>query len=278
LLSRVSGIGEGLARSIVSYRQEHGPFRTRAVLKKVPRLGPKAFELSAGFLRIRNGDDPLDASGVHPEAYPVVRRILAATKGQLESLIGDTSVLCQLEPEAFTDSVFGVPTVTDILRELEKPGRDPRPAFKTANFREGVEKLEDLEPGMVLEGVVTNVAAFGAFVDVGVHQDGLVHISAMANAYVRDPRKIAKPGDVVHVKVLDVDPKRRRISLTMRLDDIPGDRATAARPATAPSGSEKRLRPVETRAGRGNLAPADGGGMAEAFRRAGLTGKTPGRR
>ncbi len=152
LLSQVSGIGEGLAHSIVSYREEHGPFRTRAVLKKVPRLGPKAFELSAGFLRIRNGDDPLDASGVHPEAYPVVRRILAATNRQLERLIGDTSVLGQLEPEAFTDSVFGVPTVTDILRELEKPGRDPRPAYKTANFREGVETLEDLKPGMVLEG------------------------------------------------------------------------------------------------------------------------------
>src|SRR5205814_5021502 len=166
LLSRVSGIGEGLARGIVSYREEHGPFRTRAVLKRVPRLGPKAFELSAGFLRISNGDDPLDASGVHPEAYPVVRRILATTKSQLESLIGNTPVLRQLEPEAFTDAVFGVPTVTDILRELEKPGRDPRPAFKTASFREGVEKLEDLKPGMVLQGVVTNVAAFGAFVDV----------------------------------------------------------------------------------------------------------------
>ena len=204
LLSRVSGIGEGLARSIVSYREEHGPFRTRAVLKKVPRLGPKAFELSAGFLRIRNGDDPLDASGVHPEAYPIVRRILAATKSQLERLIGDAAVLRQLEPEAFTDAMFGVPTVTDILRELEKPGRDPRPAYKTANFRAGVEKLEDLRPGMVLEGVVTNVAAFGAFVDVGVHQDGLVHISAMANTYVKDPREIAKPGDVVHVKVLEV--------------------------------------------------------------------------
>ena len=164
LLSRVSGIGEGLAQGIVTYREAHGPFRARAVLKKVPRLGPKAFELSAGFLRIRNGDDPLDASGVHPEAYPIVRRILAATKRELGTLIGDTSVLRGLRPEAFTDAVFGVPTVTDILAELEKPGRDPRPAFKTASFREGVEKLEDLHPGMVLEGVVTNVAAFGAFV------------------------------------------------------------------------------------------------------------------
>jgi protein Tex len=277
LLSRVSGIGEGLAHSIVSYREEHGHFRTRAVLKKVPRLGPKAFELSAGFLRIRDGADPLDASGVHPEAYPVVRRILAATNRQLERLIGDTSILGQLEPEAFTDAVFGVPTVTDILRELEKPGRDPRPAYKTANFREGVEKLEDLKPGMILEGVVTNVAAFGAFVDVGVHQDGLVHISAMANAYVKDPRKIAKPGDVVRVKVLEIEPKRRRISLTMRLDEAPEPRPTAARADTSTTG-ERRLRPAETRADRSNSVPASGDAMAEAFRRAGLAGKTPGRR
>src|SRR5262249_40171549 len=172
----------------------------------------------AGCLRIRNGDDPLDTSGVHPEAYPIVRRILAATKRELGTLIGDTSVLRGLRPEAFTDAVFGVPTVTDILAELEKPGRDPRPAFKTASFREGVEKLEDLHPRMVLEGIVNDVAGFGAFIDVGVHQDGLVHISAMANAYVKDPRTIAKSGDVVRVKVLEVDAKRRRISLTMRLD------------------------------------------------------------
>ena len=241
LLSRVSGIGEGLARGIVSYRQEHGPFHTRAVLKKVPRLGPKAFELSAGFLRIRNGDDPLDASGVHPEAYPVVRRILAATKRQLERLIGDTSVLCQLEPEAFTDTVFGVPTVTDILRNSKSPVVILARLSRRRAFVRAWERLEDLEPGMVLEGVVTNVAAFGAFVDVGVHQDGLVHISAMANAYVRDPRKIAKPGDVVRVKVLDVDPKRRRISLTMRLDQAPEARPTIARADIAPMGSDKRL-------------------------------------
>ena len=275
LLSRVSGIGEGLARSIVGYREAHGRFRTRGVLKKVPRLGPKAFELSAGFLRIRDGDDPLDASGVHPEAYSVVRRILATTKSELKTLIGNTSALRRLEPEAFTDAVFGVPTVTDILQELEKPGRDPRPIFKTARFREGVEKLEDLKPGMVLEGVVTNVAAFGAFVDVGVHQDGLVHISAMANAYVKDPRKIAKPGDVVRVKVLDIDPKRRRISLTMRLEEAPEARPTKARAEIAPTGSDKRFQPAETSAGRNNSAPATGDAMAEAFRRAGLTGKTP---
>jgi uncharacterized protein len=281
LLSRVSGIGEGLSHSIVSYREAHGPFRNRAALKKVPRLRPKAFELSAGFLRIRNGDDPLDASGVHPEAYPVVRRILAATRSELKSLIGDTSILRQLEPVAFTDAVFGVPTVTDILRELEKPGRDPRPADKTANFREGVEKLEDLQPGMVLEGVVTNVAAFGAFVGVslrrcGGHQDGLVHISAMANVYVKDPRKVAKPGDVVRVKVLEVEPKRRRISLTMRLDESPATRPTAARTEFGPAGSEKGLRP-DARAARSNSVPAIGNTMAEAFRRSGLAGKTPGR-
>ncbi len=278
LLSRVSGIGEGLARSIVDYREAHGPFRTRMGLKKVPRLGPKAFELSAGFLRIRNGDDPLDASGVHPEAYPVVRRILAATKSELKRLIGNTSVLRQLEPEAFTDAVFGVPTVADILRELEKPGRDPRPTYKTANFREGVEKLEDLKPGMVLEGVVTNVAAFGAFVDVGVHQDGLVHISAMATAYVKDPRTVAKPGDVVRVKVLEVDPKRRRISLTMRLDEPSATRSAAIRAEFGPAGSEQRRQPDETRAGRSNSVPASGDAMAAAFRRAGLADKTPGRK
>src|SRR3989440_8437552 len=243
----------------------------------VPRLGPKAFEQCAGFLRIRGGDDPLDASGVHPEAYPVVRRILAAAGGTADDLIGSTATLRTLKPDQFTDDRFGLPTVTDILRELEKPGRDPRPAFATATFAEGVEKLEDLEPGMVLEGVVTNVAAFGAFVDIGVHQDGLVHVSAMANAFVKDPRKIAKPGDVVRVKVLEVDAKRRRISLTMRLDQAPEARPTTARAEIAPKGSEKRLRPAEMRADRSKPVPASGDAMAEAFRRAGLTGKTPGR-
>ena len=219
LLARVSGVGEGLAQNIVQHRDANGPFRSRTALKDVPRLGPKAFEQCAGFLRIPNGDDPLDASGVHPEAYPVVRRIIEATGGEIKVLIGDSATLRGLEPERFTDDVFGVPTVTDILRELEKPGRDPRPAFKTATFKEGVEKLSDLQPGMVLEGVVTNVAAFGAFVDIGVHQDGLVHISAMSKTFVKDPRTVAKPGDVVKVKVLEVDPQRKRIGLTMRLDD-----------------------------------------------------------
>ncbi|HEY4410982.1 MAG TPA: Tex family protein [Acidimicrobiia bacterium] len=230
LLTRVSGIGEGLAENIVRHRDEHGPFRKRSALKEVARLGPKAFEQCAGFLRIPGGDDPLDASAVHPEAYPVVRRILAAAKTDVRALIGDTTRLRALRPDDFVDANFGLPTVTDILKELEKPGRDPRPAFKTATFVEGVEKIGDLTPGMVLEGVVTNVAAFGAFVDVGVHQDGLVHVSAMARRFVKDPREIVKPGDVVQVKVLEVDEPRKRISLTLRLDDeIPEQGAQVGR-------------------------------------------------
>ncbi len=219
LLTRVSGIGAGLAENIVAHRDANGPFRSRTGLKEVPRLGPKAFEQCAGFLRIPGGDDPLDASSVHPEAYPVVRRILDFTKGDLRTLIGNTSALRSLKPSEFVDDTFGLPTVTDILKELEKPGRDPRPGFKTATFKEGVEKPSDLSPGMILEGVVTNVAAFGAFVDVGVHQDGLVHVSAMSNSFVKDPREVVKPGDIVRVKVLDVDLQRKRISLTLRLDD-----------------------------------------------------------
>src|ERR1700734_1261023 len=219
LLARVSGITEGLAGAIVAHRHAAGAFPTREHLRDVPRLGPKAFEQCAGFLRIRGGDDPLDASGVHPEAYPVVRRILAATGSTAGQLIGSTATLRTLKPGAFTDDRFGVPTVTDILRELEKPGRDPRPAFATATFCEGVEKIGDLRPGMTLEGVVTNVAAFGAFVDVGVHQDGLVHVSAMSRNFVSDPRQVVKSGDVVRVRVLFVDVPRHRISLTLRLDD-----------------------------------------------------------
>ena len=219
LLQRVSGIGETVAHNIVAHRDTGGPFRSRRELRAVPRLGPKAFEQCAGFLRIRDGDDPLDASGVHPEAYPVVRRILGATRSEVRALIGNVAVLRALRPDDFVDGTFGVPTVTDILAELEKPGRDPRPGFRTATFKEGVEKLEDLASGMILEGVVTNVAAFGAFVDVGVHQDGLVHISAMSKQFVKDPRDVVKPGDVVQVKVLDVDLPRKRISLTLRLDD-----------------------------------------------------------
>jgi uncharacterized protein len=280
LLTRVSGVGEGLARSIVAHRDANGPFATRAALKEVPRLGPKAFELSAGFLRIPQGADPLDASGVHPEAYPVVRRILAAAKTDLKALIGNAPVLRKLDPKDFTDEKFGVPTVADILKELEKPGRDPRPAFKTATFQEGVEKLEDLKPGMVLEGVVTNVAAFGAFVDVGVHQDGLVHISAMSKSFVKDPRAVAKPGDVVRVRVLEVDKERRRIALTMRLDDPVGTKPASqrdAKPTTQPDaerGSRPERRPVPER--RPASPPAVSGdadgALADALRRAGIAG------
>ncbi|NUO98209.1 MAG: RNA-binding transcriptional accessory protein, partial [Nonomuraea sp.] len=219
LLTRVSGIGSTLAESIVRHRDANGPFRARTALKEVSRLGPKAFEQCAGFLRIPGGDDPLDASSVHPEAYPVVRRILGSVKTDLKTLIGNSAALRTVRPEDFTDETFGLPTVTDILRELEKPGRDPRPAFKTAAFKEGVEKISDLVAGMILEGVVTNVAAFGAFVDIGVHQDGLVHVSAMSRTFVKDPRDVAKPGDIVRVKVLDVDIPRKRISLTLRLED-----------------------------------------------------------
>jgi protein Tex len=219
LLSRVSGIGEGLADNIVVYRDTNGPFRSRRTLKDVPRLGPKAFEQCAGFLRIRGGDDPIDATSVHPESYPVVRRIVAKTTRDTSALIGNTAILGALNPEDFIDDTIGLATVTDILNELEKPGRDPRPAFKTATFKEGVDKIGDLVPGMVLEGVVTNVAAFGAFIDIGVHQDGLVHVSAMSSTFVKDPRDIVKPGDIVRVKVLDIDIPRQRVSLTLRLDD-----------------------------------------------------------
>ncbi|MFJ7218536.1 Tex family protein [Amycolatopsis sp. NPDC098790] len=222
LLTRVSGITTGLAENIVSHRDTNGPFRSRTALKEVARLGPKAFEQCAGFLRIPDGDDPLDSSSVHPEAYPVVRRILSSTGTDLRSLIGNTRTLSSLRPGDFVDETFGLPTVTDILAELDKPGRDPRPAFKTATFAEGVDKIGDLKPGMRLEGVVTNVAAFGAFIDVGVHQDGLAHVSALSKNFVKDPREVVKPGDIVKVKVLDVDVPRKRISLTLRLDDEPG--------------------------------------------------------
>jgi uncharacterized protein len=306
LLTRVSGIGEGLAANIVAHRDASGPFRSRAALKGVPRLGPKAFEQCAGFLRIPGGDDPLDASSVHPEAYPVVRRILEATASDMSTLIGNGSVLRGLDPRRFVDDTFGLPTVNDILKELDKPGRDPRPAFKTAIFKEGVEKLADLEPGMILEGVVTNVAAFGAFVDVGVHQDGLVHISAMSRNFVKDPRDVVKPGDIVRVKVQEVDIPRKRISLTLRLDDEAGGgrdgRGAGRTPqrerqATQPDGGgakgsqpdgggAKGSQPngggakgsrgsAETRkrggdGGRGKQGGSGGGALADALRRAGL--------
>jgi len=218
LLARVSGLNASLAAQIVAHRDAHGPFANRAALRAVPRLGPKTFEQAAGFLRIQGGDNPLDASSVHPEAYPVVERILAATKTSVMGLIGNCDVLRRLDAERFTDARFGLPTVRDILRELEKPGRDPRPEFRAANFKEGVEDLKDLQPGMTLEGVVTNVTNFGAFVDVGVHQDGLVHVSMLANRFVKDPREVVKAGDIVKVKVLEVDLARRRIGLSMRMD------------------------------------------------------------
>jgi uncharacterized protein len=269
LLARVSGIGPTLAENIVGHRDANGPFKSRKGLKDVPRLGPKAFEQAAGFLRINGGDDPLDASGVHPESYPVVRRILAATKSDIKVLIGNGEILRGLKPKEFVDEMFGLPTVTDILRELEKPGRDPRPAFKAAVFKEGVEKIDDLRRGMILEGTVTNVAAFGAFVDIGVHQDGLVHVSAMARTFVKDPREVVKPGDIVRVKVIDVDKDRKRISLSLRLDDetaVAKDKAAkdhASRPGGRSSAPPSRSRE----------APSSGGGaLADALRRAGLAG------
>ncbi|MCP4406439.1 MAG: RNA-binding transcriptional accessory protein [Gammaproteobacteria bacterium] len=219
LLSRVSGFNQGLAGNLVEYRNKNGAFTNRKQFLKVSRLGPKAFEQAAGFLRIPNADNPLDASAVHPEAYPVVERIAECTGRDIRSLLGDRRFIKTLQPKDFTDEHFGAPTVTDIMAELEKPGRDPRPEFKTATFMEGVETLGDLHPGMILEGVVTNVTNFGAFVDVGVHQDGLVHISAMARKFVKDPREIVKTGDLVKVKVMDIDLKRKRIALSMRLSD-----------------------------------------------------------
>ncbi|MFB0827435.1 Tex family protein [Chromobacterium violaceum] len=222
LLTRISGLNATLASNIVSYRDQNGAFRTRKELLKVPRLGDKTFEQAAGFLRIAGGDNPLDASSVHPEAYPVVEKIVAKAGRDVKSLIGDSAFLKSVRAADYTDERFGLPTVMDILKELDKPGRDPRPEFKTATFQDGVEDIKHLQPGMVLEGVVTNVANFGAFVDIGVHQDGLVHISALSNKFIDDPRKVVKAGDVVKVKVLEVDVARKRIALTMRLDDEVG--------------------------------------------------------
>lgn len=216
LLARVSGLNASLASNIVAFRNENGPFRSRAALKKVPRMGPKAFEQSAGFLRIRDAKNPLDGSGVHPEAYQVVERISEKTGRELKSLVGDKAFLSRLRPRDFADATFGEPTIADILKELEKPGRDPRPEFRTARFREGVETLSDLTPGMMLEGVVTNVTAFGAFVDIGVHQDGLVHISELADTFVKDPNAVVRAGQVVRVRVRDVDIARKRIALSMK--------------------------------------------------------------
>lgn len=265
LLARVSGVGSGLAQSIVAHRDANGPFKSRKALKEVPRLGPKAFEQCAGFLRILGGEDPLDASGVHPEAYPVVRRILAATKSDIKALIGSSEVVRTLKPKDFVDETFGLPTVTDILRELEKPGRDPRPAFKAAVFKEGVEEIKHLQKGMILEGTVTNVAAFGAFVDIGVHQDGLVHISAMSKTFIKDPREVVKPGDIVKVKVLDFEVARKRISLTLRLDDEVGANKDAP---GMQRDSTRNTNRMTSSAPRKQESSSGGGALAEAMRRA----------
>jgi uncharacterized protein len=253
LLARVSGLNASLAGHIVAHRDQHGAFRDRKQLLAVPRLGDKTFELAAGFLRIRGGDNPLDASGVHPEAYPVVQRLLADARRSVDRLIGDSAFLKGLRAEKYVDERFGLPTVRDILRELEKPGRDPRPEFRAAAFQEGVSELKDLQPGMLLEGVVTNVTNFGAFIDVGVHQDGLVHVSMLSNRFVKDPREVVKAGDVVKVKVLEVDLPRRRIALTMRLDAAP---APARRDEPVSAGQLARGKTVPASPSRGALAEA----------------------
>ncbi len=259
LLTRISGLNTTLAANIVAYRDSHGAFASREALKKVPRLGDKTFEQAAGFLRIPNGDNPLDASAVHPEAYPVVEKIIVDLGKSIKELLADSRSVRSLNASKYTDERFGLPTVQDILKELEKPGRDPRPEFKAATFADGVEELKDLRPGMILEGVVTNVAAFGAFVDIGVHQDGLVHVSALSNKFVKDPHEVVKAGDIVKVKVLEVDLQRQRVSLTMRLSDEPA-------PARKHEGGQ-----APNRSGRPNpppprqSAPPAGGAMAAAF-------------
>ena len=263
LLARVSGLNQTLASNIVAFRDENGAFKARTNLKKVPRLGAKAFEQAAGFLRIMDGKNPLDASAVHPEAYEVVEKIAEATKRPLKSIIGDRAFLKSLRPADYADAAFGIPTVTDILAELEKPGRDPRPEFKTATFQEGIDKIGDLKPGMQLEGVVTNVAAFGAFVDVGVHQDGLVHISELSDQFVKDPREVVKAGDVVKVRVKEVDVGRKRIALTMKSGAI--DRSGDAGSRSASPASPQRMSAPPPR--QASQAPEESA-LAAALRRA----------
>ena len=268
LLARVSGLSSTVAEGIVTYRDSNGAFETRADLRNVPRLGEKTFEQAAGFLRIMNGKDPLDASAVHPESYPLVEKILKDIKKGVKEVIGDVGILKGLTPERYADEKFGVPTVTDIIKELEKPGRDPRPEFTTATFKDGIEKISDLKPDMILEGVVTNVAAFGAFVDIGVHQDGLVHISALANTFVKDPHTVVKAGQVVEVKVLEVDEKRKRIALTMRLSDEAPKVSAGSKPEQranrpgAPKTPEARRPPEDRRS-----APPMNNAMADALRK-----------
>lgn len=255
LLTRISGLNASLAANIVGYRDAHGAFKSRDELKKVPRLGDKTFEQAAGFLRVPNGDNPLDASSVHPEAYPLVEKIIVDLKKPIKELLGNSQALKGLNPAKYTDDRFGLPTVQDIFRELEKPGRDPRPEFKTATFADGVEEVKDLRPGMILEGVVTNVAAFGAFVDIGVHQDGLVHVSALSNTFVKDPHDVVKAGQVVKVKVLEVDLARQRIALTMRMSDEPKKH----------DGGSQRGAPLSKQQTRHNAPPPAGNAMANAF-------------
>ncbi|TDK29001.1 Tex family protein [Luteimonas terrae] len=267
LLSRVSGLSSGVAENIVVHRDANGPFKRRKDLLKVPRLGEKTFEQCAGFLRIADGDEPLDASSVHPEAYPVVERIAGSSGRDVRQIIGDGAFVRGLKPEQFTDETFGVPTVRDILKELEKPGRDPRPEFKAAQFADGVEDIKDLRPGMILEGVVSNVAAFGAFVDIGVHQDGLVHISALSDTFVKDPRDVVKAGDIVKVKVLEVDVARKRIALTRRMDDVPGEKpAREMRSESRVPGGPRGGRPGGGKPAAS--APPANNALADAFARA----------
>ncbi len=285
LLRRVAGVSATLAENIVRHREDNGAFATRRQLKDVPRLGPKAFEQCAGFLRIQGGEDPLDASAVHPEAYPLVRRITAAAGVPVADLVGNRRVLQGLSPRDFADDTFGVPTVTDVLAELDKPGRDPRPEFKTAALAEGINKVSDLTPGMVLEGTVTNVAAFGAFVDVGVHQDGLVHVSAMSDKFVSDPHDVVSSGQVVKVKVMEVDVERQRIGLSLRLNDEPGqgrsgstgERGNGGREGSGRRGGNRNGKPGGRNSGRdggtnsgNNSGAAASGSMADALKRAGF--------
>ncbi len=267
LLTRVAGLSSTIAQNIVDFRDENGRFEARTTLKKVPRLGPKAFEQCAGFLRIMDGKNPLDASAVHPEAYPVVKAISEKNNKDIKALIGDSSFLKGLHEVDYTDDNFGVPTITDIIKELDKPGRDPRPEFKTATFAEGVNSVSDLEPGMILEGVVSNVANFGAFVDIGVHQDGLVHISALTDRYVSDPREVVKAGDIVKVKVMEVDVQRKRIGLSMRMNDEPGQDNRSQRSSAAPRRNDQPQR-RQPRRDDSSSNSAMGGAFAAAFAKA----------
>ncbi|MCX4027106.1 RNA-binding transcriptional accessory protein [Endozoicomonas sp. SM1973] len=263
LLTRVSGLNQTIATNIVQFRDENGAFNKRSDLKKVPRLGAKTFEQAAGFLRIMNGSNPLDASSVHPEAYPVVKKIAESSAKDVKAIIGDSQFLKQLNPANFTDETFGIPTVTDIIKELDKPGRDPRPEFKTAEFKEGVETLADLKPDMILEGVITNVTNFGAFVDIGVHQDGLVHISALSNEFVKDPREVVKAGDIVKVKVMEVDIPRKRIGLSMRLTDSATD--TQAQKQQSTKGNRQSQPKNKSGGQKGKGSQSSGGTFADLF-------------